>query len=52
MAGAGTMGLCLYVWNPWQTRGQVYYPYIQDLPKNNYKSIRVLATWRCIHTWC
>jgi hypothetical protein len=23
------MGVCLYVWNPWERWGQVYYPYIK-----------------------
>ncbi len=33
MAGGWSMGLCLYVWNPWQTSGQVCHPYIKICQK-------------------
>jgi hypothetical protein len=35
MAGGWSMGICLYVWNPWQTWGQVSYPYIKICQKNS-----------------
>ncbi len=33
--GGWSMGICLYVWNPWQTSGQVCYPYIKICQKNS-----------------
>jgi hypothetical protein len=33
MVGEWTMGVCLYVWNPWERWGQVYYPYIKICQK-------------------
>ncbi len=35
MAGGWSMGICLYVWNPWQTWGQVCYPYIKICQKTS-----------------
>jgi hypothetical protein len=33
MAAGWSMGMRLYVWNPWQTSGQVCYPYIKICQK-------------------